>query len=366
MRVNGIHEIDYTSNDERGFALLMTVFVIALATLLVMSFVEETFQYQRVSRNFTERIQATFVLKSSINMAKVLLELPKPKEITEDWLGDIWAGLANGAPPIPLSDVVGECRMMIADESGKIDLNAVVPSGGSFSYGNPYGGSAGSPSGTGSVQPGDERSNFWKNVLRELFAQVGFAREQYGDKSGRTAGNMAFDAANQVAVISDWIDADSVSHRSASFPGEGIESSADPTWFYNRSFRSIAELALVPGMTLERVARIAPYVRVSPTGNSRVNVNTAPVPVLLALGFPESQVEEMQRERLNLPITRELLGKLVAGNPQLGQMTTVNSQEFSVYSQVKTANSTRWARATIVIQGAVAQRYAVIKSIELI
>jgi type II secretory pathway component PulK len=54
---------------EQGFALVMTIFIIALASILVMNFADETLRYQRATRNYTERIQADFVLKSALNPA---------------------------------------------------------------------------------------------------------------------------------------------------------------------------------------------------------------------------------------------------------------------------------------------------------
>ncbi|MCB0324226.1 MAG: general secretion pathway protein GspK, partial [Bdellovibrionales bacterium] len=267
--------------DERGFALIMTVFVIALATIIVMNFSSEALSYQRATRSYTDRVQADFMLKSSLNLARVLLELPKEEGIREDWLGEPWALIA-AAPSLPISGFLGEPRLMIVDESGKINLNAVAGTGGSAG-GNPFGGAAPSPTGGPT-----EVDDYWKNVLRELFLRAGFVRDQYPDEQKRTLGNVALEASDQVAVLHDWIDTDNRSHANAAFPGEGIESSADQTWFYNRPLRTLSEAALVPGMTLERLARIAPYVTASASGGNRININTAPLEVLLALGFPEA------------------------------------------------------------------------------
>ncbi|HQH28674.1 MAG TPA: type II secretion system protein GspK, partial [Oligoflexia bacterium] len=121
---------------------------------------------------------------------------------------------------------------------------------------------------------------------------------------------------------------DSNSHSSANFPGQGIESSADKAWFYNRVFRTISELALVPGMTPERMSRIAPFVRTSQPQSSKVNINTAPLEVLLAIGIPESQAREIFAERTNLPIDSAMLQNITAGDAQLARVAAVTSQEF--------------------------------------
>ncbi len=349
-------------NDERGFALIMTVFVIALATILVMDFAEETLAYQRATRNYTDRIQADYVLKSSLNLARVLLELPKIDGIREDWLGEPWALIA-AAPSLPISGFVGEPRLMIVDESGKLNLNSVASQSSTSGTDNPFAGLNQAQAGANAASEVDD---YWKNVFREFFLQRGFTREEYSDKEKRTLGNVGFEAADQVAVLHDWIDADSRSHSSASFPGDGIESSSDKNWFYNRPLRSLSELAMVPGFTLERVARIAPFVRIAAGSVSRVNVNTAPPEVLIALGFPETQAIEITQERTNLPITSELLRTLTTGDNQLARATTVRSNEFSAYAQVRMANVTRWAKAIISVQGGFTRRRAVIRSIEFL
>ena len=346
----------------------MTVFIVALATILVMDFAEETLRYQRSARNYSERIQADFMLKSAINLSRVLLEVPKFEGIKEDWLGEPWALIA-AAPSLPISGFIGEPRLMIVDESGKINLNAIASTASSST--NPFAGLSETPpttpgEATGATPTQDDKPNFWKNAVNELFTNFGFRREQYAENEYRTLGNQGFEASDQVAVLNDWIDADSDSHHSAAFPGEGIESSADKAWFYNRPFRTLSDLLLVPGMTLDRLARIAPYVRVSRDSDSKVNVNTAAPEVLLALGFQESQVVEMVQERTNLPITTELLKNLVEGGGQLEKATGVTSREFSVYAQVKMPNVTRWARATVTVQGSFGGRTAVVTAVELL
>ncbi len=348
--------------NESGFALILTVFVVALATLLVMSFADQTFAYQRSVRNYTERIQADFVLKSALNLGKVLLELPKVDGVNEDWLGEPWALIA-GAPALPIEGLNGEVRLAIVDEGGKINVNAIA-SDSSSSFGFPYPAQV-SQQQTAQTPGAIDPASFWKSALRELFVSAGFVREQYERNETRTLGNTAFGPEEQVAAIHDWIDSDSNSHSSANFPGQGIESSADKAWFYNRVFRTISELALVPGMTPERMSRIAPFVRTSQPQSSKVNINTAPLEVLLAIGIPESQAREIFAERTNLPIDSAMLQNITAGDAQLARVAAVTSQEFSAFALIKMANVTRWARASINVQGSTTSRRAFINGIEI-
>ncbi len=346
--------------EESGFALLLTIFIVALATILVLDFSEETFAFQRAGRGFTESIQADYVVKSAFNLSKVLLEVPKLDGIQEDWLGEPWA-LIQAAPSLPISGFIGEPRLSIVDESGKININAISTS-------NTPAGFAGQVTGNqASNNPNSaqtETENYWKNVIRELLLGQGFQRESYDSNKYRTLGDIGYDAEDQVAVLHDWADGDSVSHSSASYPGEGIESSSEKFWFYNRPFRVLSELLAVPGMTLERMRRIAPFVRVSTSNDTRVNVNTAPYPVLLALGFPETQAQEVLQKRLDLPITIAILRLLTEGDTQLQRATSVQSREFSAYVEVKMPNITRWAHATLQVRGGSSSRKASIVAIE--
>jgi len=356
---SGVHP-GGTLGDSSGVALIITVFLIAFITILVMGTLESVRYYQRASRAYSEEVQARFVLQSGLNLAKVLLEIPKQEGISEDWLGDPW-NLIGAFPALLITDFAGTPQLMIVDEDGKLDINAIDGSRSS------YLGTIVPPDRNPAASGSDTSSLIWKNVLRELFLLRGFQPETYEDGLFRTLGGVSFGPSDQVAVIADWIDSDSTADTSAVFDGEGIESSGNEMWFYNRPLRSLSELALVPGMTLSRLNRIAPFVKASQNlsiSNTKVNVNTAPYEVLLALGFPESVATEMIQERMNLPIDTKILGTLVQGDPQLQRITKVNSGEFGVYCRVTMPNSTRWLKALLTVQGRGAGRKAAVRTVE--
>ena len=348
-------------NNESGLALLMTVFVIALATILVMDMVTAARFEQRAQRSFVESLQADYVLKSSINLGRALIEMPKLDGVSEDWLGEPWA-LIGSAPALPISGFAGEPRMTIIDENSKIDINAIASALGSQ---NPF-------ESLTQNQPENPQvisnEDFWKNALRELFSRAGFQNESYEENSYRTPGNIGYAASQQVAVIHDWIDKDTNSYRSTLFDGEGIESSLGKEWFYNRQLRNIAELVLVPGMTQERFVRVAPFIRVSGASavpSRGINVNTAPLEVLLSLGVPEEQAVELIQERANLPINQGILQTLTAGDAQLQRFSTVRSSGFTVIARVVMPNTTRWMKANVSVQGSVNNRTTRIDSVEV-
>ena len=352
------------NNNEQGIALLMTVFAIALATILVVEFAGTAQFDQRISRRYTESVQGDYILKSGLTFAQTLLEQPKLDGIREDWLGEPWNLIAS-APSLPISGFVGDPRISIFDEDGKIDINSATSRAGNPAGRNPLGGNT-NTSNNQNNQTSDP-SLFWKNSLRELFLKHGFQREQYDSEEFRTRGDVGLSASDTVAAIQDWADGDRDAYSTAAFEGTGFESNSNKKWFYNRPFKTLSELLLVPGVTLERMARIAPFVKVSgrPGRGTQINVNTAPYDVLVSTGLPDAQAIELVQERTNLPITGEILSTLIAGDAQLQSRLKVTSNEFSVLAKVDMPATTRWLRAFITVSGGVSRRRSAVIRYEL-
>jgi len=336
------------ASDESGVALVLTVFVISLATILVVEFANTAHFDQRISRHYSESVQGDYILKSGLTFARILLELPKlDPSNNADWLGEPWHAIAS-SPSLPVTGFVGEPRLAIYDEDGKIDINGIRGLGG----GNPAGGNPGASNAPGTAATND-RGLFWKNVLKEIFEKNGFVRQSYKEAEFRTRGHTALDADVQVAAIQDWIDRDTDAYSVAGFTGSGIESSSNQEFFYNRQLRSLSELLLVPGFTRERLERVAKFIRVSPRGGGapRVNINTAPAEVLSALGLDSAEVSEIVQKRLEFAYTPDLLNILVQGNDQLANRLKTTSNEFSIVARVEMPASTRWLRAFVAVGG---------------
>ncbi len=330
-------------NQEQGFALLLVTFIIALISILIIDFTEEINYYQNSSRQYVEKVQAGLILKSSVALARTILETPKhDKTKDQDWLYEPWNTIA-ASNSIPLEGFIGELRIMIVDESGKIDINS-LSSQNTFNPNPP--------------NPGDPLQSdptiFWKNAVKDLFTDLGFKREQYEAKSYRTLGNQTYDPSSEVAIITDWIDQDKNSYHTASFDGDGIESSAEKGWFFNRPLKSLSELAYIPGMTLEKIQRSAPFLKASLNntfGNStQININTAPSEVLKALGFTETEATLIVQQRISFPYNTQSLNLLITGSQQLVGKLSVKSNEFCLYSRVKMPRQTYWLKSLIKIK----------------
>lgn len=362
------------TNNQRGVALIMTIFIIALASILVLNFTEETLQYQRTTRGYSERVQANFVIKSGFNFACALLELPKEDGIKEDWLGEPWA-LISSAQTLPIAGFSGKPRLTIVDESGKININSIVQGGNYIPNpnSNPYLNSSNVLGSDTSSQVGmNFRASQWKEILNNLFTEAGFVREQFAGNENRTLGGIAYPSKDQVAVIHDWLDPDSVAHNSPLFPGQGIESTSNKDWFLNRQAKSLSELIMIPGMTLERMAKIAPFIRVSTQDNSQININTAPAEVLQSLNLQEQEIIDILEKRQLVPFSKSEISTAIPGSDQILPLLTANSNSFSAYIQVQMPNVTRYARAKIktsnnrINNEGLLTRKAVIEEIELL
>ena len=330
-------------NNERGVALLMTVVIIAIASILVMDLTFRARYDHRHARAFSEGLQGDYILKSGVSIGRLLLEIPKLPGSNGDNLGEPWA-VAAAFPNVIPTEIAADTRLSIVDEDGKIDLNALVSASGSST---PPPGSSPPPGAGGST-------SYWHDVVTALFQRMGFVRESFDATENRTLGNTGLDAATQVAVIHDWIDRDRDSYAGAG-QGDGFEAQAPKQWFFNRPLKSMSELLLIPGLTLERLARISPFVKTGNGGFPRVNINTAPSEVLLALGVPESSVSEILAAQ-SKGLDDQTLNAVTAGIPQLRSATKLNSNNFSIYVRAEMPNVTRWVKTYVTAQGGAQQR----------
>lgn len=338
-----------SSDNEEGFALLLTIFIITITTILVVEFADTVRSFQRSSRTFSDQVRGVFILKSAVNIGKMLIEAPKlPDRSGIDSLSDPWA-LIGSAPNIPIEGFPGDLRLEITDEDSKLDVNALVSNANQFGSADPN-----TPPQPVAAPSANDASAFYRGAFRDLFFLAGFLRERYEPQEYRTLGNNALEAPEQVATIIDWMDKDSEPFKSPDLESQGIESSSNKTWFFNRPFRSLAELALVPGMTLERVGAISRFVRVSQAfpgiGARTVNVNTAPLEVLLAMGMPQNLAEEIVSKRMAFPYGQDTLTAIIGVDPKLAGKLAVRSNEFMVLARVNLSTRILWVRAFFSVQ----------------
>lgn len=216
---------------ESGVALLVTL----LAVVLVVTIVFEVFRIGtrslQASAHGRDSIRATLAAEAGVQAAQVALR-EDFKDNDYDTLDEIWS---RPAPPIELGDAA--IQVAVEDEERKINLNSLVLPNGNA--------------------PDEQRLAVFRRLLQLLDVETGVAD----------------------AVV-DWLDNDET-------PRVGGAESAYylalpvPYKAKNDLFDTVAELRLVRGVTREVYAKLSPFVTVVSSG--KVNINTAPREVLMAL-----------------------------------------------------------------------------------
>ena len=213
---------------ERGIALLLVVWVLALAAVLATGFAAETRSEARRARNLAEEARARAAAEAGVMLAVAGLldpssESPWPRDGRSRRLR--YAG--------------AELTVAIQSESGKVDLNAAAP-----------------------------------EFVTALIGALGL------DDASAAA------LAEAVTARRRAIDAER--RRGTSVPSD--DPMAEP-------FRSLEELAAIPGVSRAAFERLAPFVTVY-SGSPRVDPRTAPAPVLLAVpGVDPQQVAQLLAAR---------------------------------------------------------------------
>lgn len=213
---------------ERGIALLLVVWVLALAAVLATGFAAETRSEARRARNLAEEARARAAAEAGVMLAVAGLLDPRP--------GSPWPRDGRSRR---LGYAGAELTVAVQSESGKVDLNAAAP-------------------------------EFVTGLIGAL---------SLDDASA---------AALTEAVTARRRAIDAERRRGTSGPSD--DPMAEP-------FRSLEELAAVPGVSRAAFERLAPFVTVH-SGSPRVDPRTAPAPVLLAVpGVDPQQVAQLLAAR---------------------------------------------------------------------
>lgn len=351
------------SNTEEGFALLMVVFILSLATILVTAFSSETFAFIRTNRSMTDGLQAELAAKSALSIAIGVLEVPDDISLSiQPWQA------ISALPNIPVPGFDGDVRIQIIDQGGKINVNAIVPI------------SDGLPTSFGNTNTSDNESTtddpvaeFWKGTLFRLFTELMGSDNSQGNvvRSTQTSqststnpfSNLNLGPDGLVAVLHDAIDRDSIPHQSQTFPGVGIESNDTRSFFPNHPLTSMDDLIEIPGISRSMLVKLAPYLRASYATDSKINVNTATPAVLKALGMTDVELNGIIDKRGVAPITPEELQTLVQGSQNLSNALTTISNSYRILIRAKTVSVTRWLEAECMVQSGFGKKIASVRKV---
>jgi general secretion pathway protein K len=275
---------------EEGAVLLLVLLILTLISVLVLSWAQEWRTELKLASNFGEAHKCQRLAEAGVYYALGKLMTAKTAEIsrlqgtapqTQEASGDLWQGDQR---PHVLELQDGKVEVRIGDEGGKINLNAASEA-----------------------------------LLRNFFAVLGFPEPQI-----RT----------MVDSLLDW-------RTNESSPRPYGAKSAyylrlDPPYVAkNRNFETVEELAWVRGFEASPlIPRLSQWLSVA-TSQAGINLNTAPLEVLLAMGFARDAAQNIMATRQTIPFRN--VQDIAQGNPNLllgqgAQISFMSSSFFTITS----------------------------------
>ncbi len=228
-----------------GSVLIMVVWVITLLSMLAAALGTQSAAALSLTTRLDRQLQAAYLAQAGWQQALDVLAQDIVVEV--DGMGEIWANAPGSLQDQPLGD-------------GSFSVVARNPVTRSTRYG-------------------------WTDEDR--FLNLNTAPESALFTLLAVQGGLKEPEAQAVAeAILDWRDEDKDKHDHGA---EGFYYLGLSPGYACKDgpFENVEELLLIRGMTLDAYERVAPYVTVF--GSGQVNLNTAPGPVLTALGFsPEA------------------------------------------------------------------------------
>lgn len=309
-------------------ALIMIVFMIALASAILISLTDSTYVAMRLNGAAEQRIKAEYILKSAVNVAQVLIK----SDLTnfDDPTQDAWMIFVEGREvpgellAIPEPNI--RVSLLISSTNAKIPILKIYSSG--------------------AVQ------QEWKAILLRLFVQLGF--DQPLPMNQAPDGSPLPEAKQLVANLIDYLDADENNFPGDSLIPPGIEETLpDQRKFPNSgSIDSLAnELPAIPGFSAGRIQRLLPYITGRRT--SYINVNAAPMEVLSAVVTDPSAAAGIEQCRnpaagggpIQNPST-DLLARCGVGDPN-SSLFRGQGQWFDIIAKVEYGTSMFMASAEL-------------------
>jgi general secretion pathway protein K len=299
----------------RGFALLLSLLMILLLTVLILELDFQTRADLRAAAHFQEDLKAYHLARSAISAGEALLKYDTQGGSKYDALTELWA---SPIAEYPLGD--GVISGAITDEAGKFNLNSLVKDG---------------------VEVPKKSAQF-----KRLLARLGMDAEQT---------TLLLDS------ILDWLDRDTLPRPAGA--EEETYARLSPSYAPpDAPLSTLDELHMIQGMRDDLYRKLLPYVTIY--GNSlgdqagsatgKVNVNTAEDVVLESLGFDAETARRLMDERpfekMSDYLSRYPVSRYPAGND-----VEIKSDTFSIRAEGR-VNETRKVIHAVVRRGTTPKR----------
>lgn len=291
--------------NQRGFALLAVMLVLALLAVVVTEFAFSMRLEASMVRSYKDRLLASHLAEAAVHQAIREVLSQAPVQALDENGELVFYRSAPGQPlptrltPLPRARVPlgpGEFSYWITDEEGRLNLNTASP-----------------------------------DRLDRLLKALGL------DKQAR---DIITDS------LQDWKDADDLRRLNGAESDDFYLKLPVPYRARNAPLQATAELLQIRGVTRELYAgtseRRGLADLVSVFSRNTVNLNTAPAPVLAALGLSDAEIADILQARVRNPYT-DVPGRFA------GRGLGVGSATFRVEAEGFVAGEPR-ARVTAIIQ----------------
>jgi len=283
---------------QRGAALIVALLVFALVAALLVGLQRDfSLSLQRGTQQlFAE--QAWAYLLGAEGLAQLALQADSRQdalaESPADHLGELWA---QPATPYPL-DAGGQMRGQIEDLQGRFNLNLllnVASAGGNDNAASEDDAAnrdsdaeeGDTPPARNETKTVSERWSPGQKVLIRLLQALGEEALSLEEAMALTE------------AISDFIDTDADKRKNGA-EAEDYRYAEFPYLPANQALASVSELRAVRGMTRGLYEALRPWVTVWPETGAKINILTAPLPVLRSLNADDQwePLPVMEVERL--------------------------------------------------------------------
>jgi general secretion pathway protein K len=294
-------------NDERGFALVITLLITALLVALAVEFATEVYVDTSARQSFVEAQQASYLAESGITGGVKVLQLSLAEQSFSSFL-DPWA------KPLEIEDESGHVIVTIEDESGKLNINQVFGANGKPVFQINY------------------------DVAARLLKRLRLSPDL-------------------LDALADWVSDSTVYPHPAGGKNAYYNSLKPPYGAKNAKLDTYEELALVRGFNTLLVRQLRQYITIYTDAPGAINLNTAPKEIIASLDdrMSDSLTSRVLEFRKTTPLQAPAdLGK-VPGLESVYQglmgLTTTKGTVFRIMSQARVGETVRVIEAVMRIEG---------------
>jgi general secretion pathway protein K len=284
--------------NERGIALVLTLLVVALLTIIVIEFTYSVEIDQHMARNALNSLQASLLARSGVNLGEAFL-LHDDDPTVDSYLED-WGQLDQLNSQLVVPDNM-RLRVQIIDEGGKFNMNLTRPR----NAGEWLAARQPPPQGANAA-PRLKPFQMWNQALARLLQGRGV------DPQVADGVNDYWD--NVFALSIGQLPAGPAGSGSVSgtpTPVNPNASAPDPRLFMV-DFPSLDDASVIPGFTAAAVRKVRPVLTALDSSRQpQINVNTAPRLVLNAVIDDDGVVGDIINRRQEQPLKPADLGTLL-------------------------------------------------------